>query len=670
MTTPTPAWPTTGLSYGGDYNPEQWPSEVWDEDVRLMQEAGVTFVTLGVFAWSRLEPREGEYDVTWLDDVIGRLDAAGITVDLATPTAAPPPWLLAKHPSITPLDASMTPRRPGTRLGWCPSSPEFREHATRIASALAQRYGQHPAVRLWHVSNELGGGNARCYCDVSAESFRDWLRERYGTIEAVNAAWGTAFWGHLYQDFGQILPPRDPEQGNNPAMVMDYHRFSSDELLAHYRAEAAAIREHSSTPITTNLMVSSRGQVAAYSTWTEHMDLVSTDHYTLVDDPEREIELAMCADRTRGLGGQDRPWLLMEHSTGAPSWQERNRAKEPGEIIRNTVAHIARGADGAGFFQWRASVSGAEQFHSGMLPHAGTQSRVWREIVELGAILERLAPVQGAPVERARVAMLMDDESAWTYGYGLKPHRALRYEREPRQWYREFWKRNIRVDVIEHSADLAGYDVIVVPSMIVAHPDTTQRIDAAVRSGATAVITYLSGVVDEDSRVITGGYPGAFRDLTGVTTEEFRPLQTFESAHLSDGTEVGDWVEDTNLVDAQAVVTVTSGPAQGRAAVTRRAVDSGNAWYIAAALEQPTVSTVVETLCAEHALEPGVAAPAGVEVVARLTDRGRATFAINHTADAVVLDLAGEDMVTGEQCGPAVEVPAGAVRVVLAGEPR
>ena len=664
--TSTPApWPTERISYGGDYNPEQWPREVWDEDIALMAQAGVNFVTLGVFSWSRIEPADGEYDWEWLDDIIGRLDAAGIAVDLATPTAAPPPWLLMKHPQITPLDSAMVPRWPGTRLGWCPSSPEFRTHAVRIATALAQRYGEHRAVRLWHVSNELGGGNARCFCDVSAQAFRGWLREKYRDIAALNDAWGTAFWGHLYRDFAEIPAPRDTEGGNNPAHVLDYRRFSSDELRAHLEAEVGAIRAHSAAPITTNLMVASGGQVAAYSTWTDAVDVVSTDHYTIVDDPQRHIELSFCADRTRGLSGASRPWLLMEHSTGAPSWQQRNRAKVPGEILRNALAHIARGADGVGFFQWRASVSGAEQFHTGMLPHAGTNTRVWREVCELGDIVNRLAPIKGSPVAPARVALLMDDESAWSYEYGLKPHRSLQYSREPRAWYRAMWERNIPVDVIESSAPLDGYDVIIVPSMIITGADTANRIAERVAAGATAVVTYLSGVLDTDSRVITGGYPGAFRDLTGVVTEEFRPLQVDEEARLSDGTTVTDWIEDANPVDATTVLTVVEGPVTGHAALTRRSVGAGTAWYVAARLESSSIAAVVDQIITDAKLVPTANVPAGVEAVTRLTSQGPATFFINHTGEPVTVSASGTELTSGHACGPHLDIPAGAVRVVL-----
>ncbi|HEY0237037.1 MAG TPA: beta-galactosidase, partial [Friedmanniella sp.] len=429
-------WPTDGLSFGGDYNPEQWTPDVWREDVRLMGEAGVNVVTLGVFSWGLLEPREGVLDWGWLDEVVGLLHDAGIAIDLATPTAAPPSWLLHARPEILPVDADGHPQHPGGRLGWCPSSPVFRAHALRITTALADRYGTHPAVRLWHVSNELGGGNARCWCDVSAAAFRRWLADRYGTVDAVNAAWGTAFWGHRFTDLAEVVPPRGHRDVAVPGMFLDYERFSSDELLAHYRAEAAVLRARSAVPVTTNFMVGVGPQVVDYAAWAREVDVVATDHYTLVRDPRRAQDLAFAGDRVRGLTADRAPWLLMEHSTGAPSWQERNRAKSPGEIARNALAHVAHGSDGALFFQWRASTAGTEQFHSAMLPHAGTDTRVWREVVELGAVLRRLSPVvTGSRVEPARVALLADDESGWALEQGLKPHRALRYAREPRLWH-------------------------------------------------------------------------------------------------------------------------------------------------------------------------------------------------------------------------------------------
>jgi beta-galactosidase len=657
-------WPTDGLSFGGDYNPEQWAPEVWREDIRLMLEAGVNIVTLGVFSWQKLEPRDGEWDWAWLDEIVGLLSDAGIAITLATPTAAPPNWLLRAHPEILPVDADLVAQNPGGRLGWCPSSPVFRRYALRMAEQLAKRYGSHPSVRLWHISNELGGGNARCYCDVSATAFQGWLRQRYANVAELNDAWGTAFWGHGFTDFAEVLPPRGYRHSANPAHFLDFQRFSSDELLQHFRAEAEVVRRDSPAPVTTNFMVNAGGHVANYQQWAPHMDVVANDHYTIVDDPDRAHELAYSADRMRGLTRNRTPWLLMEHSTGAPSWQERNRAKDPGEILRNALAHVARGSDGAMFFQWRASLSGAEQFHSAMLPHAGTNSRVWREIVELGGALHRLAPIAGLPVEPARVAFLADEESAWAYEQGLKPHRALRYSREPRLWHQAFWNRQVLADVIPAHAELDGYSLVVVPSLLIVDAEQTKRISAFVEGGGTVLITYLSGIVDENNRVLPGGYPGAFRDLLGVTTEEFRPLQRDEVVELDDGTTVSDWTEDTTLTGADAVVRFATGRSTGRPAITRNQVGQGSAWYVAAAVSPQTAGTLADRLIADLGLDRVVTAPAGVEAVRRRMPSGDALFLINHTDADATVPASGTDLLSGTVHGPQTTVPAGGVLVL------
>ncbi|TCK63164.1 beta-galactosidase [Curtobacterium sp. PhB136] len=662
---PTVSWPTDGLSFGGDYSPEQWPREVWDEDVRLMREAGVNLVTVGVFSWGLLERSPGEYTWGWLDDVLDLLHANGIAVDLATPTAAPPSWLLRAHPEVLPVDRDGTRQHPGGRLGWCPDSPVFREHARRIVDAVAERYGKHPAVRLWHVSNELGGGNARCACDASVAAFRVWLRQRYGTIDAVNAAWGTAFWGHTFTDFDEVSLPRGPRNGApNPGLFLDAERFSSDSLLAHYQLEKAAIEVHSDVPVTTNFMVGAASQVVDYADWAKHVAIPANDHYTIVDDARREQDLAAAADRMRGITAGRRPWLLMEHSTGGPSWQERNRAKEPGEILRNSLAHVARGSDGALFFQWRASTAGAEQFHSAMLPQAGTRTRVWREVTALGRAMQALAPVQGSTVEPARVAIVVDEASGWAMQTGLKPHRALRYARELRAWHRAFFDRQVLTDVVPLDADLDGYDVVVLPTLLIVDDTAAARLAAVVDRGATLVVTYLSGVADEHARIRTGGYPGAFRDVLGAWSEEFTPLQRGERWSLDDGETVTDWAEAVVVEDAEVVLAYTDGPLAGRAAVTRRAA-GGGAWYVAAALADDSIQRLVDRIVEERAVPRTVTGPPGLEAVRRVGRDGSAFLSlVNHRADPVTVLASGTDLLDGSGHGPETVVPAGRVRVL------
>ncbi|MFF1528294.1 beta-galactosidase [Cellulomonas sp. NPDC058312] len=655
-------WPTDGLSYGGDYSPEQWPREVWEQDVRLMAEAGVNVVTLGVFSWGLVETADDVWDWTWLDEVVALLLDQGIRIDLATPTAAPPSWLHTAHPEVLPFDADLYQQPPGGRLAWCPSSPVFRRYALRFVEALARRYGRHPAVRLWHVSNELGGGNARCYCDVSAAAFRDWLAHRYGSVDAVNAAWGTAQWGHRFGAWEQILPPRGKHGAPNPGLYLDYERYSSDALLAHYLAEKAVLEQHSDAPVTTNMMVGPGAQVVDYASWAPHTDLVANDHYTLVDDPDREQDLAFAGDRMRGMSAGRRPWLLMEHSTGAPSWQQRNRAKDPGEIARNALAHVARGSDGALFFQWRASTAGAEQFHSAMVPHSGTRSRIWREVVELGGHLRALAEVQGSVVEPARAAMVVDDVAGWALQHGLTPHRALRYGRELRTWHRALWERQVLCDVVPPGTDLDGYDLVLVPTLQVLSDAEADRLRAVPARGGTLLVTYLTGVCEPTGRVRPG--LGALADVLGAWTDEFYPLQAGERVRLDDGSTVEDWTERVELDGAEAVVRYATSSLAGGAAVTRRQVGDGAAWYVSAALPRDGVDRVVDRLVEEAGLPRTAEAEAGVEAVRRVGADASYLFLLNRTDADRKATAAGTDLLTGTDHGPVTTVPAGGVRVL------
>ncbi|MFI7432436.1 beta-galactosidase [Micromonospora haikouensis] len=654
------AWPTRGLSYGADYNPEQWDRATWTEDVRLMTRAGVNIVSLGIFSWGLVEVADGEFDWGWLDEVVDLLAEGGIAIDLATPTAAPPGWLLAAHPEIRPVDHDMRPHWPGARLGWCPSSPVFREYALRVVRALADRYGHRDHVVMWHVSNELGGGNGRCYCDVSAEAFRGWLRRRYGTLDALNDAWGAAFWGHTYRDFAHVVPPRG-NNAKNPSLVLDFDRFSSDELLAHYLAERAVLKAVTpQLPVTTNFMVGAEPDVVDYPRWAAHMDIVANDHYTRSADPVPEQDVAFSGDRMRAMTTQRRPWLLMEHSTSAVSWQPRNRAKTRGELIRNSLSHVGHGADGVMFFQWRASRAGAEQFHSAMVPHAGEDTELYRDVCRLGAYLRSLAPVLGSRAPRARVGILFDDEAGWAMAKGVKPNNHLDYGRLVRDWHHAFWRLNASIEVLPPWADLAGYEVLVVPALFLTGDDTAARVTAFAEAGGTVVVSFLSGIVDENDQVRLGGYPGAFRDLLGVRCEEFRPLQEGETFTLDNGWCGTEWTELLRVGEAEVLAGYSGGQLDGRPAVTSRSLaGGGRAVYVSAGLDGDSLLALARSLVAAPA---GV--PAGVEVLVRRNDEEVFTFFVNHADTDAVVAATGREMLTDQPVGGELHLPAGEVRVV------
>jgi len=670
-----PGWPTglEGFGYGGDYNPEQWPQVTRVEDVELMVEAGVTIVSVAIFAWATIEPAEGEQNFGWLDETMDRLHAAGIRVALATATASPPPWLTARHPEILPQTADGTVLWQGGRQSYSVTHPVFREHALRLATLVAERYKDHPALAVWHVDNEIGCHVPRDYSDAAAAAFRSWLAARYSTVEALNEAWGTAFWSQRYSAFEDILPPRSAPTYANPTQQLDFDRFSSDALLGYYREHRDALRVITpDVPITTNFMMSSATKGMDYFGWGPEVDVVANDHYTIASDEARHIELAFSADLSRGIAG-GRPWMLMEHSTSAVNWQPRNRPKLPGEMLRNSLAHVARGADAVMFFQWRQSKAGAEKFHSSMLPHAGRDTDVWRSTVTLGETLKKIAPVVGSRV-RSRAALLFDYEAWWASELDSHPTQQLRYTDEVLSTYTALWNRGVSTDVVHPSADLSGYDLVVVPTLYLVSDEDAASVAAAAERGATVLVTYFSGIVDINDHVRLGGYPGAFRTLLGVSTEEFYTLQEGEAVRLSGagdaltGTFSADlWTEKTHLVGATAVATYDEGPLAGLPAVTRADVGTsgGSAWYVGARLDPAGIAAVVDAALADAGLTGESDVTAGVEVVRRHAADGTSyLFVLNHTGAAVTVKATGTEMVEGTSVDGELTVPADGVAVV------
>ena len=481
-----------GIAYGGDYNPEQWPESTWAEDIRLMAEAGVNLVTVGVFSWSRLQPAPGELTAGWLDRVLDLLAGAGIGVDLATGTASPPPWLVAAHPEILPVTADGRRLAPGARQHYCPSAPAFRAAAVDLATRMARRYAGHPAVTMWHVGNEYGCHVPACYCELSARAFRGWLRARYGELGRLNEAWGGAVWSQDYTSWDQVEPPRTAPTFANPAQQLDFARFSSGELLACYRAERAALAGHSpGKPVTTNFMGLFR-PVDQFR-WAAELDVVSVDSYPDPADAEAHLFSAMACDLTRSVGG-GRPWVLMEQAPNAVNWRAVNVPKAPGQYRALSLQAVARGGDAILSFQWRAAAAGAEKFHSGMLPHAGTDSRVWREVAGLGADLTRLAPVAGRPVP-AEVAMLLDWESWWALELDSHPSR-LRLVELLGEFYRPLFEAGVTADFAHPESDLSRYRLVLVPALYLVSDAGADNVGRFAASGGTVMISFFSGIVD------------------------------------------------------------------------------------------------------------------------------------------------------------------------------
>jgi beta-galactosidase len=639
-------WPEDRLAFGGDYNPEQWPRETWTEDVDLMARAGVSFVTLGVFSWSWLEPAKGEYEFGWLDDVMDRMADADIAVDLATGTATPPPWFSHAYPQSLPVDHDGHTLWPGSRQAWCPTAAAYREHALALTTHLATRYHDHPALAMWHVSNEYACHNIPCYCDTCAGAFRVWLRLRYERLDALNEAWGTAFWSQRYTDWEQVLPPRRTTTFANPSHRLDYVRFQSDELLGFFLAEKAVLTRLSpDVPVTTNFMTMTSFRHLDYHQWAPHQDVVSTDHYVVDSLTHPKAELAFSADLTRGLAGGG-PWMLMEHSTSAVNWQPVNRAKAPGQTIRDSLAHVARGADTIGFFQWRQSQTGSEKFHSALVPHAGPDSARFREVCRLGEIAVRLGEVRGSRVE-SRVALLWDYQAAWAVGGPAMPSARLDYALVAETVHRLLRARGVTVDVVHPSAPLDAYRLLVVPTLYLVTDEDAAHVADAAESGAHVLVTFFSGIADQDDHVRLGGYPGAFRDLLGIRVEEFFPLGSDETARVGSGGDATLWTEDLTATTATVLDRYASGPLTGRPAVTRHDVGAGRAWYLSTLPDDASLDAVLGDLLDDAGVLPVLPGlPVGVEAVRRRSPDSSWLFLANDTEESHEVDIAGHDLVT------------------------
>ena len=663
----------TRLAFGGDYNPEQWPESVWQEDVRLMREAGVTLVSVGIFSWALLEPSPGTYDFGWLDRLLDLLHEHGIRVDLGTPTVVPPVWFYRAHPEALPVTAEGVRYEFGSRAAICHSNDDYRRAAASITRKLAERYGDHPALAMWHVHNEYGVPVSACYCASCAAHFRRWLATTYGTVDAVNEAWGTAFWGQRYGDLEDINPPRLTPAAVNPAQALDYKRFADATMRENFRMERDILHRLSpGVPVTTNFMTAlSQCDSVDYWAWGREVDLVTNDHYLITDGRRTHVNLAMAADLTRSVAG-GAPWLLLEHSTSGVNWQLRNPAKAPGQMARNSLAHVARGSEGALFFQWRQSRRGAEKFHSAMVPHGGTDTRVWREVVELGASVEALSEIRGTRTE-ADVARLWDWHSWWAQNLDWRPSVDHEARERADAFYEALYDRHLTVDFAHPEADVSRYPLVVVPALYLMTEAAGRNLKAYVENGGTLVVSYFSGIVDEHDAVHEGAYPGPLRDVLGLTVEEFSPLLPGERVRVTgpDGTELAAdvWTEFVVPRGAETVLTYADGLAAGLPAVTRHRLGEGTAWYVSTRLGADGLDALLGRAGEDARLAPRADLPRDVEVVRRTGASGTYLFAVNHTGSdvKVPLEAAGTELLTGEPAAGRLAVPAGAVRVVRLG---
>lgn len=635
--------------HGGDYNPDQWPPETVADDMRLMKLAHCNAMTLGIFAWAALEPAEGRFEFGWLDRVMDQLAANGGYAVLATPTAAHPRWLTDKYPSVQRTNRERVRSPHAHRVNFCLTSPVYREKAALITRQLAERYRNHPALLAWHVHNEYGG---ECYCELCLAAFRDWLKRKYGTLEKLNEAWWTAFWSQTYFDWNEI----HPFEGVIHGLHLDWKRFATDQCIACYRNEADIL--HAVTPgvpVTTNTYWFFVGYDARR--WAPHLDVIAWDNYppyhARPEDWKKAVEMSLMGDFYRGLkGGQ--PFMLMETSPSSQNWMPVMKLQRPGIHRLKTLQVVAHGADTVQYFQWRAGRGAAEKFHGCVVSHSGHENtRVFRDVADLGTLLEKLDGVIGTTV-RPEVAVVYDDENRWAIETVAGPRQQKRdYVPTLVAHYEPFWKRGIPVDVVHADTDFAkaGYKLVIAPMLYMLRPGVAERITAFVEQGGTFVTTYWSGIADENDHTFLGGFPGPLRPLLGMWAEELDVLHDDESVKVlpEPGNALGlagEYEAEIfcDLIHAESATVLARYGSEfyaGRPALTVNACGKGRAFYVASRNRAAFQDDFYGALSRELGLKPvlDTVLPEGVTVQKRGDGKREFLFFLNFRNDDVTLPL-------------------------------
>jgi beta-galactosidase len=627
------------LWHGADYNYEQWLDEpqVLTEDLRLMQLARCNIMSVGIFSWAMLEPQEESYDFSWLDKLMDDLANQGISAALATPSAAPPVWLSQKYPETRRVNAEGIRQPHKYRQNFCYTSPIYREKIVALNRQLAQRYGQHPALVLWHVSNEYG--STHCHCDLCYAAFRTWLQDRYQNLDKLNHEWWSTFWSHRYTAWDQIEPVNNAVHG----LMLDWQRFTSDQALDFFKAESAPLRELTPhMPLTTNFMKPDVG--LNYWRFAEHVDIVSWDSYPQwhqTDEATTAMQTAFYHDMHRSYR-QGQPFLLMESTPSVTNWQEVSRLKKPGMHTLSSLQAVAHGANSVQYFQWRQSRGGQEKFHGAVVNHLGSENtRTFRDVMMVGSILEKLSPITHTSIQ-APVAIIYDFENEWVLNYAQLPRNVGEtYQETCQSHYQSLWQHGTSIDIIHAEADLSAYRIVIAPMLYMLRPGVAERIEAFVLAGGIFVTTYLSGYVNESDLCFIGGYPPALRRTLGIYSEELDTLTDVQTGSLAACADNGlqlqgqyqthHFAELVQMETAQILAEYSADFYKGYPALTVNSHGNGQAFYIAARTDARFLSDFYTAILKRAGVENDLplVVPQDVSIQVRANDSQRFIFLMN-----------------------------------------
>ena len=658
--------------YGGDYNPEQWSEDVWEEDMRLFALAGIDIVTLNVFSWASLQPDEHTYCFEKLDKIMDLVEKNGLKVCMATSTAAHPAWMAKKYPDILRTEFNGMKRKFGSRHNSCQNSPTYQKYSVLLAKKLAERYKDRECIVAWHVSNEYGG---ECYCENCEKAFRVWLKDKYKTIEELNRAWNTAFWGHTFYEWDEIVLPnllsehfaenRTTFQG----ISLDYRRFNSEGMLHCFKAEYEAIKSViPDAKITTNLM--GFYKPLDYQMWANEMDFISWDNYPANEDPYARI--AMNHDLMRGIkGGQ--PFVLMEQTPSVTNWLAYNALKRPNVMRLWSYQAMAHGADAIMFFQMRRSIGACEKYHGAVIDHVGNENtRVFREIAKLGEELKQLGSKTLGSTMDSKVAVVVDWDNWWALEYSAGPSCDLKYLDEVFGYYRALEEQNYSVDLIGVNDDLSKYEVVIAPILYMTKGSYDEKIREYVKNGGTFITTFFSGIVDEHDLVINGGYPGHLRDILGIWVEEIDALPAgTTNAFTYEGKEYEAKLlcDIMHLEGAKALATYEKDFYANTPVLTVNEYGKGKAYYVGTRSSEDFYQTFLKERLEEKGIQPVLEVEGvGIEATERIKGDERYLFVLNHndTEGTFVMPKAKVDLLTGRTYtkGEVVTIPAKEVMIL------
>ncbi|MBQ3155776.1 MAG: beta-galactosidase [Clostridia bacterium] len=666
----TPRFPV--FLHGGDYNPDQWLDrpDILERDVEMMHKAHVNTVSVGIFSWARLEPEDGVYDFAWLDEVIDRLWQGGIHVILATPSGARPAWMAAKYPEVLRVNEHYQRFHFGGRHNHCLTSPVYRRKVWELDTRLAQRYANHPAVILWHLSNEYGG---ECRCELCQEAFRGWLKARYGTLDNLNHAWWTSFWAHRYTDWSQVEAPGPMAETSTNGMFIDWRRFMTHQCKTFMMAERDAVQAvNPELKVTANLM--ERFWDYDYFSLAEGMDVVSWDAYPMWhsgDDVARAAEFAMNHDIMRSL--KDQPFLLMESTPSQVNWKPTNKLKRPGMHLLSSMQALAHGSQSVMYFQWRKGRGAAEQFHGAVVDHDGRDdTRVFRDVTQVGQSLEKLMPLYDREKAPAKACIIYDWSNWWAIDYAQTGQaKNMQYFDTVNMHYRSLWELGVNVDFRDQRdcTDLSRYQLVVCPMLFMLKEGFAQKLRAFVENGGTLLMTWFSGVVDESGLAWLGGAPHNLIDVLGVRATELDALfpEDKQGMLLADGRSfpIHELCEILELHGAKALGLYEEDFYAAMPCLTRHAFGKGQAYYLAAKVEQAGLDAIYADLAAELALPRALQQELPRGVIP--TERGGAVFLQNYSGapQRVVLEERYTDLLTGQTVEGETIMPANGVMVLV-----